>query len=222
MEFPPPIQHGILDAAYSGPRHDVIELIPPGVLNVLDVGCSVGTMGEVLQRRGCVVTGIEISPESAHRAGAVLSRVIEGDVEVLAQGGTDVGGPFDCIVFADVLEHLRNPWAVTRWASGMLSAQGSMVISVPNVRHAHLIRSVLLHRHWPYEDVGIFDRTHMRWFAYRNLPELLSNTGLEIAELRRTYALHLNPSARINRLARYLGDFGTLQFVFRAEKDQRT
>ncbi len=64
---------------------------------------------------------------------------------------------------------------------------------------------------------GIFDRTHLRWFAYHNLPELLDDTGLEITRLERVYALSLNPTARVNRLASHLGDFGTLQFVFRAE-----
>ena len=92
------------------------------------------------------------------------------------------------------------------------------MISVPNVRHVSLIRSVLLHRQWRYDDVGIFDRTHLRWFAYRNLPGLLEGTGLHISQLERTHLISLRPEAPVNRIARYLGDFGTLQFVFRADR----
>jgi 2-polyprenyl-3-methyl-5-hydroxy-6-metoxy-1,4-benzoquinol methylase len=218
MEFRAQIYNGEVHAAYSGPRDEVVALVPSNAVNILDVGCSVGAMGEVLRQQGRRVTGIEINAEFAARARVALHRVIEGDVEALARSGADVGGPYDCVVFADVLEHLRDPWAVTRWGAGLLSEQGCLVISVPNIRHAQMIRSVVGHRRWPYEDVGIFDRTHLRWFAYRNLPDLLSGTDLRIAELRRTYALSLNPKARINRLAPHLGDFGTLQFVFRADR----
>ncbi len=217
MELGPPIHNGVVHAAYAGRRDDVAALVPHRATAVLDIGCSLGALGEFLSTRGHVVTGIESNHEFAGAAQTRLHRVIEADVEQLARDGADVGGPFDCVVMADVLEHLRDPWAVTRWAAGQLAEGGCLVISVPNVRHAHLVGSVLLRRRWPYEDVGIFDRTHLRWFARENLADLLGQTGLEVTELRRTYALSLNPSARINRLARHLGDFGTLQFVFRAE-----
>jgi 2-polyprenyl-3-methyl-5-hydroxy-6-metoxy-1,4-benzoquinol methylase len=219
MELNTPMQKGLVHPAYTGARDDVTSLVPARALRVLDVGCSVGAVGEALGRRGHTVTGIESDPELAARARTCLGRVIEADVEALAVAGEAAGGPYDCVIFADVLEHLRDPWAVTRWAAGFLSDLGCFVISVPNIRHAHLVRSVLIHRHWPYEDVGIFDRTHLRSFAFHNLPELLEGTGLHITELRRSYALNLNPAARINRLAPYIGDFGTLQFIFRAEAE---
>ena len=217
MDLGPPIFDGEVHAAYANPRDEVTVLVPAAAHRVLDVGCSVGMMGEVLAGLGHDVTGIESVAELAAGARTRLGRVIEADVEALAQNGGDVGGPYDCVVFADVLEHLRDPWAVTRWGAGLLSAGGCLVISVPNVRHLQLIRSVVFRRRWRYDDVGIFDRTHLRWFAYRNLPGLLDGTGLKITELRRTYMLDLNPAARINRLARHIGDFGTMQFVFRAE-----
>jgi 2-polyprenyl-3-methyl-5-hydroxy-6-metoxy-1,4-benzoquinol methylase len=188
---------------------------------VLDVGCSVGALGAVLERRGHSVTGIEANPALAATARGCLSHLVEADVEELAGRDEPMGDPFDCVVFADVLEHLRDPWAVTRWAARRLTPRGSLVISVPNIRHASLVASVVGRRRWPYEDVGIFDRTHLRWFAYKNLPQLLAGTGLAITELTRTYALSLDHTARINRLAPYLGDFGTLQFVFRAERSER-
>jgi len=218
MELNPPIYDGVVHAAYAGPRDDVTSLVPPTATRVLDVGCSVGAMGRVLVERGHTVTGLETNPEFAAQARTCLTEVIEADVEELAKSGKDIGGPFDCIVFADVLEHLRDPWAVTRWGASLLSEHGSLVISVPNVRHVSMIKSVLGRRRWPYEDVGIFDRTHLRWFAFHNLPDLLENTGLRITELQRSYFLSWNPNARINRLAPHIGDFGTLQFIFRAEK----
>jgi predicted TPR repeat methyltransferase len=168
------------------------------------------------------VIGIEADPSFAAEARLNLDGVLEADVEELARRGDDAGGPYDCVVLADVLEHLVDPWAVTRWAASLLSQDGSLVVSVPNIRHVHLIAHVLFGARWPYEPTGIFDRTHLRWFARNNLPDLLAGTGLEIAVLERSYVIRLEAATRIdllaNRLARRMGDFGTLQFVFRAER----
>jgi 2-polyprenyl-3-methyl-5-hydroxy-6-metoxy-1,4-benzoquinol methylase len=218
MELDLPVHEGVVHAAYAGSREDVAALVPAAARRVLDVGCSTGALGEYLGTRGHEVTGLEVEPTLAAEARPRLRRVVEADVEVLARSDTDMGGPFDCVVFADVLEHLRDPWAVVRWGAGLLAEGGSVVISVPNVRHIRLVRTVLRHRHWPYDQVGIFDRTHLRWFAFRNLPELLEGTGLSITELRRTRAVTIRPADRVNRLAPLMGDFGTLQFLFRAER----
>ena len=92
-----------------------------------------------------------------------------------------------------------------------------MIISVPNIRHIHLFWSVAVRRKWPYRDVGLFDRTHLRWFAFNNLDELLAGTGFRIAELRRSHRV-LPEQSKWDRLAPMLGDFGTLQFIFRAAR----
>ncbi|MGI8751477.1 MAG: class I SAM-dependent methyltransferase [Acidimicrobiales bacterium] len=196
-------------------------LVPPTATKVLDVGCSVGVLASALRDRGHRVTGIEADGQLAQmaRSSGNLEKLIEADVEQLARDGADPGGPFDCVVMADVLEHLRDPWAVVRWASRVLGPDGSVVISVPNIRHLETFWSLLVKRRWPYKPVGIFDRSHLRWFAYGNLTDLLAGTDLQIAELNRTRSLVLNGSERINRLAPYLGDLGTLQFIFRAERE---
>lgn len=217
MDLSPPIRDGRIDAAYANPRDEVTVLIPKRAKRILDVGCSVGVMGEALERVGCEVTGIESFPALAEGARQRLSRVIQEDVEELCRRDGDVGGPFDCVVMADVLEHLRDPWSVVRWVSGLVDEGGSMVISVPNIRHIHLFWSMAVRRRWPYRDVGLFDRTHLRWFAFNNLEELLAGTGFEIVELRRSHRVLPNPS-RWDGLAPMLGDFGTLQFIFRAER----
>ncbi len=174
-------------------------------------------MGEALIRRGCEVTGIEQSPVLAAEGRQRLDRLIEADVEKLAAEGADPGGPFDCVVMADVLEHLRDPWLVVRWAAGLVDEGGSLVISVPNIRHAQLFWSIVMRRTWPYRDVGIFDRTHLRWFAYGNLAGLLEGTDFEIVELHRTFWL-THDDSRLNRYASKFRDFGTLQFMFRAKR----
>ncbi len=207
--------------AYSTNRPEVTSLVPLRCRRVLDLGCSVGEVGATLQERGHTVTGVEINPLWAGQAHPRLDSVIIADIEVLARTNADVGGPFDCVVMADVLEHLRDPWLVVGWVVDLLSPSGCVVVSVPNVRHLQLVGRVLLGRRWPYDDVGIFDRTHLRWFAYHNMEELVEGVGLQVTTLTRSYGLKVEPRSRLgvwaNRVAPLLGDFGTLQFVFRAE-----
>lgn len=209
---------GRVHPAYANPRPEVTPLVPAGARRVLDVGCSTGHLGEALRVRGHEVVGVEADPALADQARSRLETVVRADVEALAAAGTDPGGPFDCVVCADVLEHLRDPWRVVAWAEGLLSPGGSLVVSVPNIRHLQTLWNIVVRRRWPYRSVGIFDRTHLRFFARANLEELLAGTPLEIVELHRAYRLRDDQAWPGNRYARYLGDFGTLQFIFRAER----
>jgi 2-polyprenyl-3-methyl-5-hydroxy-6-metoxy-1,4-benzoquinol methylase len=213
-----PRLNGEVHPAYANPRPEVTALVPSWATRVLDVGCSVGIMGASLRDRGHKVTGIEYNAELAAGARGRLECVIEADVETLARDGVDVGGPFECVCFADVLEHLRNPWAVIKWAESLLIDGGIVIVSVPNISRLETFWHVFVKRRWPYLPFGVFDRTHLRWFARRNLPELFQGTSLQITEVRRVFVLSLNPASKWNRIASWFGDLGTLQFLVRADR----
>jgi 2-polyprenyl-3-methyl-5-hydroxy-6-metoxy-1,4-benzoquinol methylase len=217
MSLAPPTRDGQVDQAYANPRPEVVALIPVHRNRVLDVGCSTGHMAAALRRRGQQVVGIEVDPDLAHQARERLDDVVEADVEQLAQTGADLGERFDCIVFADVLEHLRDPWMVVRWAEGQLAEDGVIVASVPNVAHVQTLWALLVRRRWPYRAVGIFDRTHLRFFTRRNLPDLFAGTDLEIVQVERVRRVRDHVGSRLNRLAPLLGELGTYQYVLRAE-----
>src|SRR6185295_16247560 len=108
-----------------------------------------------------------------------LDEVITGDVE-----SSDVAGPFDTLIAADVLEHLRDPWTALRRYAALLDPQGTAVISLPNVGHwstyANLARGT-----WPRKPEGIFDATHLRWFTLRDAEALLRQAGLHPTHVTR-------------------------------------
>lgn len=226
MDLSAPIFDGVVHAAYASPRPEVAALVPVSARRILDLGCSTGHLGAALlaDRGGSAipreVIGVEMDPTLAAEARHRLSSVVEADLERLASAPVpgELAEPFDCVIAADVLEHLRDPWSIVRWAAERLTASGSLVISVPNIRHLRTFWLLLVKHRWAYEPVGIFDRTHLRWFARANLPELLEGSGLEVAELTRTYQLVSRWESRLNRLAPAFGELGTLQFVFRAER----
>jgi len=88
--------------------------------------------------------------------------------------------PFDCIVFADVLEHLRDPWGTMEQYLQRLKPGGYVVASIPNVRNFYLLYNLIVRGQWRYEDSGLLDRTHLRFFTRKEIMELFSVAGLEV------------------------------------------
>ena len=167
--------HGLSDS-----HRAVLDAVPRGA-RVLDVGCASGYLAEALERsRGCSVVGVERDAGAASAARARGLEVREADLEAEA---LDASG-FDVVVFADVLEHLRDPARVLREAA---AGAGLAVVSVPNVGH-WTARRALLRGRWPQEDYGLFDRTHLRWFTRTSAHALAHEAGWQVAEERFTAA----------------------------------
>jgi 2-polyprenyl-3-methyl-5-hydroxy-6-metoxy-1,4-benzoquinol methylase len=204
--------------AFENPRPEVAAKVPASARTVLDLGCASGRLGLALLEAapGRRVVGVEVDPELAAVAARRLSDVTVGDLEVLAAEGAELGGPFDAIVAADVLEHLRDPWAVVRWAAAQLAPGGVFVVSLPNVRHVQTFWTLAVRSRWRYDGIGLFDRTHLRWFARANVPELFHGTDLRVREIDRVPLLSTQPTPW-NRLAPLLRDLGALQLLVVAE-----
>lgn len=141
---------------------------------LLDVGCADGHMSARFAQLGWHVTGIEPDLEDARKARergiTVLAMTLE---EALGQ----VQDRFATIVLADVLEHCADPWQQLARIVALCDPQARLVISVPNV--AHIVpRTQLLMGRFEYEDRGIMDRTHLRFFTRRTALEMVSRAGL--------------------------------------------
>jgi len=153
--------------------------------HVLDVGCSTGYLAEVLLKRGCRVTGIEIDPKAARRAEEYCERVMVGDVESLDLGEELDEGSFDVIIFGDVLEHLKDPLQALRRLESFLGPRGYVVASIPNIAHGS-VRLALMQGKFRYHSLGLLDSTHLRFFTRESLEQLFKDAGFLITELRRT------------------------------------
>jgi 2-polyprenyl-3-methyl-5-hydroxy-6-metoxy-1,4-benzoquinol methylase len=148
-------------------------------LRVLDVGCGFATTSARIQRLGNEVTGIESSAEACAVASQRIARVMQADLIDAAPDGT-----FDVLIFADVLEHLAWPVGILERYLQNLAPGGSVIISLPNVglwsvRFAHLFGQ------WNYEETGVLDRTHLRFFTRKTARWLIEQAGLKI--VKKTY-----------------------------------
>ena len=162
--------------------------MPPEARAILDLGCSTGALGAALKaRQGATVVGVELGEDYAREAEGRLDRVIVADAEAFAAGPAPPEAPFDCLIAADVLEHLatRGRRCAARW--GCWRRAATAVVSLPNVLFWAGLLRVVRTRRWPREDEGLFDRTHLRWFGEADAVELLEQAGLrEVPCIRAT------------------------------------
>ncbi|MCA8989685.1 MAG: class I SAM-dependent methyltransferase [Planctomycetaceae bacterium] len=169
---------------------------------VLDVGCGTGALGEYLQiQLQATVVGVEPNAERTARA---RERGIEAHEGYLAESMLDDLGLFDVVIFADVLEHCANPGDLLRLALKFLKPEGRIVISVPNVAHWS-IRNELLWGHFDYEELGIQDATHLRWFTRESLTRFVQNVGFRVIQMKYCANTGL-PAYRTSFYFRYMPD----------------
>jgi 2-polyprenyl-3-methyl-5-hydroxy-6-metoxy-1,4-benzoquinol methylase len=194
--------------AYESVRPEIVGLVPGRVRRVLDLGCSTGWLAQALKERGPVeVVGIERDPSYAAEARERCDQLIEGDVEAV---DTRALGRFDCLVAADVLEHLVDPWSALERYAAQLDPGCRAIVSLPNAAHWTTYAQLARGR-WPRRPEGIHDRTHLRWFTLRDAVELVEGAGLGVEHVdMRPWLLH-----RGTRLDRHAGRLARLApFVF--------
>ena len=194
---------------YLMDRPEVRALIPQGAERVLDVGCAGGGLGRAIKQAKptVVVDGVEVVERAARHADEHLDQVFTGPVEQVVPRLED--GRYDAVVFADVLEHLVDPGVVLDAIKPKLSDDGVLVISLPNVRHWSVV-GPLLEGRFTYEDAGILDRTHLRFFTRASIQDLFAAHGYDIVEMKQVRFGGAAPASVVEALAHAPVNTGTL------------
>ncbi len=166
---------------YENDREDVQQLINPNSRKILDVGCGKGRLGKKLKDKlGAEVWGIENIDDIASSASENLDKVIYNSVEDAIIQLPDKY--FDTIIFADVLEHLVDPYFIIQKIKTKLSDKGEIVASIPNVRHWSVVKK-LLEGEWEYKEFGIMDSTHLRFFTRKSIYNMFEKAGYTITNI---------------------------------------
>lgn len=150
---------------------------------ILDVGCASGSLGGKLVKNGKEVIGLEKDEDLCRQAKAVLTQAIHVDAQESSLPFPK--GYFDAIMYADVLEHIVDPLMLLKQHRKYLRTGGTIIVSLPNIRYYKVMNQVFLKGVWDYMDAGILDRTHVRFFTFINMKELLAQAGYEILDIKR-------------------------------------
>jgi len=173
----------------------------------LDIGCANGALSRVFTDAGAETWGVELDPDLASQAGRVLTRVLVGDAgEQLATLVAD-GNQFDTIIAADILEHTADPWTIMGDLRKLITADGQLVVSLPNVRFYTTLVWLVIKGRWRYEDRGVHDRTHLRWFTDANARDMFDGAGFRVETMVSQYRLvdaPMRPDTAARRAARLL------------------
>lgn len=178
---------------FDNVRLDVVSFIDKPVGDVLEIGCGAGGTLSYL-KTNCLarhVVGIDIARsqvEIALQQGvdeAFVSNL--DDLEDILHGRT-----FDAILMLDVLEHLVDPWSVLKRVSAFLKTGGRIYLSLPNVQSVRVLVPLFMGQ-WQYKELGILDKTHLRFFTKRTAVELLVGAGFLLEGVHHRLESHALP-----------------------------
>jgi 2-polyprenyl-3-methyl-5-hydroxy-6-metoxy-1,4-benzoquinol methylase len=179
---------------FSGARTAFVDVLPRNpAARLLEIGAGSGaTAAYALAEGKCGwCCGVELCEGPAQEARARLQQVIVGDVERIELNLPEKY--FDVLLMSEVLEHLVDPWAVLRRLRPLMKPGALVIAGSPNVCYLGVIRTLLRGR-WRYEDRGVFDATHLRWFSPSGYREMFETCGFVVDEV--------GPARRLNWKAR--------------------
>ena len=152
-----------------------MEMVPDKS-KVLELGAATGFMGEWLKKaKRCQVIGVDINSDAKPD--------IAGDLEaVTTWRKIEAKGKYGVVLASAILEHLRDPELALEHIRKILKQKGILVLTLPNIAHWRMRLNLLL-GNWNYEDYGILDRTHLRFFTYFTAVKLVRRSGFRVKKV---------------------------------------
>ena len=173
--------YGSKDGNYFGnPRHDYVAALPDDQNAViLELGCGSGATGALALSKGKCrrYVGIELFAPMALEAEKFLSKVHQGNIETIQLPYEEE--TFDSLIMSEVLEHLVAPELVLNRLVRLLKPGGKVFASSPNIAHWRPIYELMMGR-FEYQESGLMDRTHLRWFTPKSFKKMFEEAGVVI------------------------------------------
>jgi SAM-dependent methyltransferase len=216
-----------MSAYFNGLNEKLFHTLPLQARSVLELGCANGRLGAKYKQTNPATrwTGVEISADAARAAAQHLDEVHVLDVE--SKDFSGLPGNYDLVVMGDLLEHMKHPERLLERLFDMTTADARMVICLPNMGHMSVLHR-LLAADISYDDAGLLDSTHLRFYSASSAFKLLLDAGW-LPDLQDTYDVPI-PENTTNRLvlmaAESLGvpietairNFSTYQMIIQCAK----
>lgn len=147
--------------------------------SILELGCHDGSFSKYLKAKGAYITGVDINPIAIEKAKKYCEKVFIGDMEEKNFLEYFSNTKYDIILALHVLEHLKDPWTLLANISKLLNEKGQIILALPNIgNYQHRVR--MFKGVFDYEESGVMDKTHLRFFTLKTATEMIEKSGLKI------------------------------------------
>ena len=166
---------------FTYPRKEMLKFIPSSCKTLLDIGCGAGLFGEQVKKNiDAEVWGID--PNQSVREIAV--RNLDHFINDFFTDKINLPKKyFDVIVFNDSLEHFSDPFPPLEFCHSLLNKEGVIICSIPNIRYIENLKHLLIEMDWKYENSGIRDKTHLRFFTKKSIIRMFNDFNYKIISL---------------------------------------
>jgi 2-polyprenyl-3-methyl-5-hydroxy-6-metoxy-1,4-benzoquinol methylase len=205
---------------YKNLRPEVYQIIPNQSKIILEIGCGEGEFSNNFNRKFITeYWGIDLDKKSVEVANTKLDKVFHGDFDDIENKLPN--GHFDLVICNDVIEHMKNAEEFMVKIKAKLNPCGFLVGSIPNIRHYSIIKNLLFNGDWRYEDFGIMDKTHLKFFTKKSMMRMFENSGYKVLHID-----GINKSYPSNKFFSFISkkiisdEFLYQQYIFRLSKKQ--
>lgn len=206
------------DGYYDHSRAEALDLLPAHPRHVLDIGCGRGGVTRELKRRcpGVKSTGVDLFLDPAFAYSETFDSFGQLDLE-RDELPVDIAS-FDLILLLDVLEHLRDPQALLQRLADAAGDGCLFLVSLPNFHYYSNLLAIVRSGRFPYDDAGILDRTHLRFFGFDDARDMLGGP----LDIVRSLAFNPFENGKSRWIGRLFGDrYRAYQNIFLCQKRSR-
>lgn len=171
--------------AHDQHNAELLKIMPVDARRVVEVGCSSGALARAYKAINpqSHYIGVEVAPVYAELAQRYCDEVLVLDMDHVTPEIMRSSLLADCYVFGDSLEHLCDPWALLAKIRAVIPADGCIAACIPNAQHWS-VQQRLNCGEFRYEDSGLLDRTHLRWFTRLTMNEMFVLAGFRVMQAR--------------------------------------